>query len=175
MSDGSKQDAAGVNVHKNPTSLHTVPSIQFNDSSPPSEEQTTTPARYRPIFRKQFYRQAGDNSEIEIHVSGTPSPLSSFPESTSVSNFRKNQRYSYDQYQSNFTHAPQTGKNLSVGFSPIKCGSAGGSNDELSGESDGETHPVKENHLGSMHHLHPYFNANPRRNPSQFRRHSWIW
>lgn len=168
MSDGRMQDAAGVNIRMNPMSFQNVPVIHFNDSSPPTEDPTVLSC-IRPAFRKPYFRQSEDNPDKGVHLVETPSPLSSSPESTSFANNRKN------QYSADVPRIKRSGNSASTGFLPIKCGSAGDSDDDLSCESDVEISSEKPLNLPIAQHLHPYSNFDIKRNGSQFRRHSWIW
>ena len=165
MSGGDVQE--GVNRISN--SFPTVPTIQFTDASPAvPDDVSASPKRLRPFSRKQFYCQNGET----MHVSGTPSPLSTSPESGGM--MRPNHCRFYDPSNNNHPKIVWSGsKNLNAGFVPIKYGSAGDSQDELSGDSDNESSSTS-NELAAFNHLRLFPNPTLGR-ATQFRRHSWIW
>ena len=165
MSGGNVQEG----VNRIASSFPVVPTIQFNDATPKSSEDVrASPKRLRPLTRKQFYCQNGDS----LHISGTPSPLSTSPDTGGV--VRPNHCRFCDQSNNNHPKIVwPSSKNLNTGFIPIPCGSAGDSHDELSGDSDTET-GSNVNEFASLNHLRPFPNSSFR-GATQFRRHSWIW
>ena len=158
ISGGKMQDS----VSRIPAAFPVVPTIQFNDACPPLDTVSTKPKCMKPFSHQHPYLQRGE--------SGTPSAIISSPDPNSAI-FSNHCRF-YEQ-SDNHPQIDWSSKNLTAGFNPIKCGSAGDSDDNLSSDSDAES-GSNSVELASFHHLHPFQNRNLGK-ATQFRRHSWIW
>ena len=164
MSGGSIQDANCSSLSNITKSYPIVPSIQFTDSCDVGD-LSTSPKRVYSYSNNPFLLESGDENSSN---QGPPSPLC--PE---MSKQLRHNRYCCHEQPVNKVKIVRPGRSLNAGFMPIKYGSAGDSNDELSGDSETETSTEL---TPTFHqHLHPYFNNNNLKNGVQFRRHSWIW